>query len=112
MSLLNSFPDRSDGICENAYIVAKPEWNNINKGGALELQVFKSQEHRANGKQTINFHNIPLGADELIDDDGYVVRLAFADIAWKTGAEVYAKLKTLKFKIGDDVVDLTTSQDV
>lgn len=47
------------------------------------------------------------------DKDGndlYVKQLCWDDFAWRTGAEVYSKLKTLKIQ-ADGIIDLSEAID-
>lgn len=112
MALKINFPDRTGGTCENAYIIARPKSDNYNKNGELELIIFKSQEARELNKNPINYYLIPLSGYEIVRDDGTIQQLSYIDIAWKTGTEVYAKIKTLKLLVDSEIIDLSETEDI
>lgn len=112
MALQINFPDRTGGSCENAYMIARPKSDNYNKNGELEFIVFKSQEAGELNKNPINYYLIPLNRCEIIKDNGTIQQLNYLDIAWKTGVEVYAKIKTLKILVNNEIIDLSEAEDI
>ena len=124
MALKISFPDKTDGICTDAYVVADLTLDNKTKKGRLELAVWKEEGYRRGAKQKINNVPLPIGDNEswfkkpeLVEGEedqwiGYVTQLAWDDFAWKTGKEVYTKIKTLKVLVDGSIVDLSDAVDV
>lgn len=117
MALKIDFPDRTDDICKDAYLVIVPSADNQNKNGKLEIVVYKSETHRKANKRPINQIMILLAegkeeSSESLDGDNCITQLEYNDIAWKTGNEVYGKMKTLKIKCDGEIIDLSKAIDV
>jgi hypothetical protein len=130
MALQINFPDLTDGICENAYVLADLTLDNKTKTGRIELAVWKQKEYRDGAKQKINNVDIPIGTQEIwftkqqeseeqvdifpdyeVGENIYVTALAWDDFAWKTGEDVYAKIKTLRVYTEGVIIDLSESVD-
>jgi len=112
MALQINFPDRTNGNCRNAYVVANLTLSNLHKCGILELFVWKSEMYRRS-KRYINKTSIEiLNSSEVIKKDGTVESLSYDDFAWKTGLQTYTKLKTLKVSADGSIIDLSKSTDI
>ena len=118
MGLNIDFPDKTDGMCTNAYLIADLTLDNKTKTGRVELPVWRSKEARDNNLQKINNFAISCGEKEVwfqdvkIKERKYVTSLAFDDFMWKTGDEIYTKLKTLTFLVDGNLIDLSKAVDV
>jgi hypothetical protein len=105
-------PDKTDDIATDAYIIVEVQLSNIIKRGRIELCVWKTKAYREAGKRVINIYNILVGETEIVNaETGYLEQLAYADLAWKTGTEIYTKLKEHKFLVDGVEVDLSTATD-
>ena len=113
MALEIDFPDNTDDTCENAYLVIEPRLSNINKMGFIELVIWRSKTHREKKKNCINRVNIPVyDKEEINSETGAVLSLANSDVSWLSGEDMYAKIKSLKIKVDDEIIDLSTSKDI
>lgn len=111
MALQMDFADKTGGVQQDAYILADLTLDNKEKNGRLELAVWRNASARANRRKKINNVPIPVDATETLDDSGNVLSLAWADVAWKTGAELYTKIKTLKVLADGVSYDMSGATD-
>jgi len=130
-ALTKNFPDKTNGICENAYIIADLTLDNKAKTGRLELAVWSSEEARRGNKSKINNICISVGEKEVwfektevveggidpypdnkVGDKLYITQLAWDDFAWQNGDYIYKKVKKLKVMISKYIIDLSVSNDI
>lgn len=130
MAIKIDFPSRTGGICKGAYVIVDLTLDNKSKQGRIELAVWLTEEYRRANAQKINNVCIPIGAEEAwykkseviegevdlypdnkVGDNLYITQLAFSGFMWKTGDEVYQKLKTLKVLVGDQIIDFSKAED-
>ena len=112
MALSLNYPDQTCDTFENAYVVISPNLNNFNKTGFLEIRVWKSKKNRKDNKNPINYYSIQIGLTEILNNDTTINILSYDDIAWKTGEQVYKKIKTLKIKVENNIIDFSMALDV
>ncbi len=132
MAIKINFPDKTGGTCENTYIIADISLDNKIKVGRLELAVWKNEEARRSNSQKINNVAIPIIKEERWEkkeipapapeegeergeptfEDSHIACLAWDDIAWKSGEEIYTKIKTLIISINGELIDLSQSTDI
>lgn len=118
MGLKIDFPSKTGGTCTDAYVIADLTLDNKTKSGRLELAVWQSEEYRDANAQKINNISVRCGdaevwhEDEKTEEKLYIQTLAFSDFMWQSGDYIYKKLKTLKVKVGEEIIDLSKSADV
>ena len=113
MALKMDFPDRTDGVCKNAYVVIDLMLSNITKTGYIRLGVWNSKSNRKAGKMMINDVRIPVvNEKEVIKNDKTVKSLSFNDFVWQDGKTVYKKMKKMIIKLHGEIIDLANSADV
>ena len=122
MGLKIDFPDRTGGICKDAYVIITLTIDNRLKEGCIELEVWKTREYRLDRKEKINHVGIQVSEVEEWEEEKETVssivtktnikKVAHNDFAWKLGSNIYTKLKSLKVNVNSVIVDLSKAQDV
>lgn len=114
MGLKLDFPDRtkSNNLTENCYIKAEKNLNGNNKRGSLELQIWASKEDRDSNSKKLNQVSIEVSkSDELKDSDDCITNINYYDIEFKTGADFYNYIKSLKVKVLGTIINISTATD-
>lgn len=97
--------------------IATAQYNFAGKSGIFIAELWTSRAISKAGKSKVALISIPFSdAGEELSAGGFVNRLAYADCAEKSVAQLYAKLKLHKFRVKDEGhiidLDLTTAENV
>jgi hypothetical protein len=112
MGLICLYKDTAGNEHNEAYLHYDLETNQQNKTGYIKLVIWKNKESKLLHYRNVDIIKIELNPDsDNFDLNGMLTSLKYDNIKIKAASDIYAKLKTIKMKVGDNVLDLTKSTD-